>query len=125
VLHNAQVGPDGPPVPHARTWFPENNAAGRGRNANDDDSDDEVVIERATLITKCPLTLKEFVEPYVSENCSHVFEKKAILDYINDQGVAVVDPAAPGRGRGSKQVKCPTVGCEKANLSFILLQSRY
>lgn len=66
-----------------------------------DNSDEDVEFEggdtTAGLI--CPLTAKLPVDPVVSKTCHHVFEKKAILDYILQTG--------------QQRVKCPFFGCEK------------
>ena len=62
-------------------------------------SDDEVEFEggdtTAGLI--CPLTAKLPEQPVISSTCHHVFEKKAILDYI--------------RRSGQQRVECPVAGC--------------
>jgi len=123
ALHH---GPDAPPVPHANTWFPEDNAdrssgsrrRRHGDNTNDDDDDDdEVIIARATTNLKCPITLQMFKEPYSNNVCKHTFEKSAILDYHRENAVAFMPPSQRGRGQrqhaqGPKQVKCPQTGCD-------------
>ncbi|TVY35486.1 hypothetical protein LSUB1_G004605 [Lachnellula subtilissima] len=122
VIHDAQhPGDDAPPVPHTRTWFPEDNAtqgssSRRRRNnttdntSNADDSDGDIVIQRATTNLRCPFTLGIFEEPFTSIKCKHTFEKKAILRYIETDGTHFATPGQPGRG--TKQVKCITTGCD-------------
>ena len=122
VVHDAQhPGDDAPPVPRARTWFPEENAnqgssSRRRRNnttdntSNADDSDDDIVISRATTNLKCPLTLRIFEEPFTSNKCKHTFEKKAILEYIQNSGTHFANPGQPRRG--AKQAKCLQTGCD-------------
>ncbi|TVY88091.1 E3 SUMO-protein ligase [Lachnellula willkommii] len=122
VVHDAQhPSDDAPPVPHARTWFPEDNAtqgssSRRRRNnttdntSNAGDSDDDIVIQRATTNLRCPFTMGIFVEPFTSNKCKHTFEKEAILNYIETNGTQFATPGQPGRG--TKQVKCPTSGCD-------------
>ncbi|KAG0645992.1 Non-structural maintenance of chromosomes element 2 [Hyphodiscus hymeniophilus] len=98
-------GPDAP-VPHAKTWFAEDNQSGGARgDSNDDESDDDVIIERASISLKCPLTLQMFKEPYSNDKCKHVYEKSAILEFLDQNGTAF------GR-HGPKQIKCIQVGCE-------------
>ncbi|TVY84540.1 E3 SUMO-protein ligase nse2 [Lachnellula suecica] len=119
IVHDAQhPGQDAPPVPHVRTWFPEDNASQgpqsrRRNNMTDntrngsevDSSDDDVVIERATTNLKCALTLQYFKEPYTNSVCNHTFEKHAIVEYHNNNGSRF--------GPGPKVVKCPQTGCER------------
>lgn len=129
VIHDAQhPGDDAPPVPHARTWFPDDNvtqgSASRRRQNNTtdntnnaDDSDDDVVIERATTSLKCSLTLQYFKEPFTSTVCNHTFEKSSILEYHRNEGRVF---AGPGPLSGQKVVKCPTSGCEAVSRSLLI-----
>lgn len=121
IVHDAQNhGEDAPPVPHASTWFPDeaNSSASRRRrnnttdNANngDEDSDDEIVIESATTNLKCCLTLRYFEEPYSTNICPHTFEKTAIIEYYQSNGVVF-------GGDGVKRFKCPQSGCDKVSCS--------
>jgi hypothetical protein len=126
VIHNAHYpAEDAPPVPHSRTWFPdEENSDTRqrhGRHAGatvngvvDDDDDDDVVIAKASTNLKCPLTLKLFDEPYSNRKCPHVFEKSAILDYHGNHAVAFQEGGRRQRGQpaGLKRLQCPQTGCE-------------
>ena len=65
----------------------------------EENSNDEVEFEggdtTAGLI--CPLTAKLPEDPVVSSTCHHVFERKAIYDYIRKSGQA--------------RVECPVAGC--------------
>lgn len=125
TVHDAMhPGDDAPPVPHASTWFSENNMAGsrnrRPRNSTDgangeSDDEDDVIIASATTNLKCPLTLQMFVEPYSNNVCSHSFEKSAIIAYLRENGVVYGQPNQRHGQRtanGPRQVKCPSVGCD-------------
>ena len=133
-MHDAlHPGEDAPPLPHARTWFSEDNTdltprSKRRRQANttdntNNDDDDDVIIARATKNLKCPLTLQLFKEPYSNHVCNHTFEKSAILEYHQANAVAFMAPSQPrGRGQrpppgGARQVKCPQTGCEAVSYS--------
>lgn len=86
--------------------------------ANDaEETDDDVVIARATTNLKCPLTLQMFEVPYSNNVCKHSFEKSAIIEYYNENAVVFGQPQQGGRRRGQapqgpKKVKCPALGCE-------------
>lgn len=125
TVHDAMYpGEDPPPVPHASTWFSENEMASsrsrRNRNSTEDanhesEEEDDVIIASATTNLKCPLTLQMFVEPYSNNVCSHSFEKAAIIAYHHENGVVFVPPnqrLGPRTVQGPKQVRCPTVGCD-------------
>lgn len=132
ALHH-YLGDNAPSVPHARTWFPEDNNAestGTRRRRNnttdntnndedEDEDDDEIEISGATVNLKCPLTLQTFKEPYSNNVCSHTFEKFAFIDYFNGSAVHFPEPSQRGRGQqatnGPKKAKCPQSGCEKVN----------
>ena len=64
----------------------------------DEDSDDDIAIQRATISIKCPLTLREFEDPLSSKKCGHSFEASAILEMLQTQ-------------RGS--IQCPCAGCRE------------
>ncbi|GAB7362612.1 hypothetical protein MBLNU230_g2924t1 [Neophaeotheca triangularis] len=118
VVHDAQHPEDDVPVPHERTWFPEEAAPAPGvttrGQAGEDDSDDDVAVSRATVSTKCPLTLQEFNQPYTSKKCPHSFEKAAILQMISQSLHKVGERQGP-RGQmvgGTERfVQCPVPGC--------------
>ncbi|RDL37094.1 uncharacterized protein BP5553_04527 [Venustampulla echinocandica] len=128
TVHDAQhPGPDAQPVPHASTWFPEDNNASatpgsrrRRRNNttdninNEDDDDDDVVIQRATTSLKDIFTLQYFKDPVTSNVCNHTFEEAEFLRYHASEGAAFGPSSQRARGRmaGPKKVKCPQSGCE-------------
>ncbi|KAF3936942.1 hypothetical protein ABW19_dt0207612 [Dactylella cylindrospora] len=64
-----------------------------------DMSDDDIQEMAATRNLKCPITMQRFVEPVKSSSCSHVFEKKAMLDMIKQCK------------KLKKPTICPTTGC--------------
>lgn len=123
MVHDAQYPTgDAPPVPRAKDWFPDesNSSASRRRNNNttdntnngEEDSDDDIVIESATTNLKCPLTLQYFIEPYSTNICPHTFEKFAIVEYYNKNGVVFNGPGSDGK----KRFKCPQSGCDQVSL---------
>ncbi|KAI9714151.1 MAG: hypothetical protein M1812_006479 [Candelaria pacifica] len=131
MMHDSlHPGEDGPPLPHASTWFPaettttsstnpqpnnNNNNTSSTRHqlqtintaANNHD-DDDLAIASERISTKCPITLQNFKEPVSSKKCPHSFEKSAILSLINDSGMRT-NGGNRGSG-GEKAVKCPV--CE-------------
>lgn len=118
VVHDAKHPEDDIPVPHERTWFPEESAPAPGVTTHgqdgEDESDDDVAVSRATVSTKCPLTLQEFNEPYTSKKCPHSFEKSAILQMISQSSHKIDEREGP-RGQmvgGTERfVQCPVSGC--------------
>lgn len=117
IIHDAQhPGDDGPPLAHARTWFPEENEddSRPTRQQHDEDSDDEVVIASVSKDLKCPLTLKYFDVPFSNNICPHTFEKYAIEDYARTESRDYKD----GQGR---RFKCPQSGCEKVSHPLLFL----
>ena len=119
VVHDAQHQDDGVAMPHPSEWFTEREAPAPGvtcirTNANDgDDSDDDIAVSRATISTKCPLTLQEFKQPLTSKKCPHSFESEAIMSMINASELRVGGLPGP-RGRvtgGERAVQCPVPGC--------------
>lgn len=116
VVHDARHGDDGPVLGHEDTWFMETGAPRLGvtltrAGAFDDDDDDDIVMDKATISTKCPITFQQFKEPYTSNKCPHTFEKNVILDMIRRS------TSNFGRG-GAKSVACPIVGCDQVRLAF-------
>ena len=117
IVHDARYPDDnGPPLPHASTWFL---SAGEGQTSTSflgdggtqiDDDDLEIASER--ISTKCPLTLRVMKNPYQSTKCPHNFEKDAILEMI--------DMAQVPRGE-PKYVKCPecSMVCRRKQYSCI------
>lgn len=109
---------DDPPLPRPSKWFPQDRVRSQG-HANDresEESDEDVYISGAKIDFKCPLTLQPLQEPYTNKKCKHTYEKKFIIDYINDEGVLFAQSQAHGLGQPEKQVKCAQLGCE--NVSF-------
>jgi hypothetical protein len=125
LVHDAHHPFDqAPPVPHASTWFPreegedaaeiaDTNAASSQRArvaatygvAEEEDSDIEIQAEKTDL--KCPLTRLPFKEPMSSKKCPHTFERKDILELI--QNSRFVGGASGRRGpqNGEKEIDCP------------------
>ncbi|XP_064597248.1 E3 SUMO-protein ligase NSE2-like [Liolophura sinensis] len=65
------------------------------------DDDVEVACTQEDIITKCPITGKEMVDPMRNKHCSHSYEKRAIEDYIKRRG---------------KKAKCPVGGCSNTRV---------
>lgn len=103
AIHDAQYPGDEVPMAPPSEWFNEDGTVAapghtaRRRGNEEDESDDEIAIERATVSTKCPLTLQEFKEPLSSTKCAHSFEKTAILELFGRQA----------------HVRCPVGGCQE------------
>lgn len=115
IVHDARhPGEDAPPLPHASTWFPANangsldtSFTGAIVSGHDEDEDFQIAGEKISI--KCPITYLPMVEPVQSKQCSHNYEKKAILNMISkseDRG------AVEGRrGTTQKRIQCPE--CDK------------
>lgn len=127
IVHDAQYPADQAghiPLPHARTWFADEEGAAPpqpGVTNTADDSDDDIAIDRENISTRCPITLAEFVEPVRSRKCPHSFEKAAILEMIGG--------SRPETGHGRrgapafvKNVQCPVTGCQSVLTEEDLLQ---
>ena len=113
VVHDAQHPEENaPPVPHASTWFPEDNARSGG-NADAESSDDEIEIASATVNLKDLFTMQYFEEPWTSRTCGHTFEKSAFLDYLRSSGTDWQEP--PPSRRRIRKVKCPQTGCDQVS----------
>lgn len=100
-LHTGAHGDDAV-IPPSSRWFPSRGSptAGTARAHAADNSDDDIVIARETLSTKCPITIKELVDPIMSRLCQHTFEKHAIMQLLGHK--AAID--------------CPATGCSKVSL---------
>ncbi|ESN91103.1 hypothetical protein HELRODRAFT_194550 [Helobdella robusta] len=61
-----------------------------------DDDDDDIIMTSEELGVKCPYTQKVMEEPVKNTKCGHNYEKKAILEFINNK-------------KGN--AKCPYAGC--------------
>lgn len=100
--HNGLHGEDAV-LPDAKRWFSQEGhpifnfgrSQGGGDSDDNPDGDTDLIVERATVSTRCPLSLQEMSEPFANKRCKHVFEKGAILEYIGRQG----------------RVTCPQSGC--------------
>lgn len=100
-------------MPSKENWFNENGAdfSVPQENVNDDESDEDFVVQSATVNTKCPLSMMTLTQPYSNEKCVHVYEKEYLIQYIQQTGTAY-----PKGGRGPKQVKCVVPGCDAVSL---------
>lgn len=107
MVHDAKYGDDGPPLPRPETWFSERGAPAPGITAMQDDDNDDIVVDRENVSTRCPLTFQQFKEPFTSKKCPHSFEKSAILQFIrNSQTLS----------RGQRAIQCPVAGCDEVCL---------
>ena len=110
-MHEAAHPPESaPPLPEARTWFPDEvptprSKARRGADAADD-SDSDIEVGNEIRSMRCPLTLLVFKDPLKSKKCPHVFEASAIRELIR---------SGPGRIEGypGPAAQCPATGCTK------------
>ncbi|KAF2026582.1 hypothetical protein EK21DRAFT_115638 [Setomelanomma holmii] len=114
LVHDAKFGDSGLLLGHEDTWFTETGSPAPGitnTQRGDFDDDDDIIMDKATISTRCPITFQQYKEPYTSVKCPHTFEKNAILEMIrtspNKTGVG-----GPG-GRGVKCVECPVTGCSQ------------
>jgi hypothetical protein len=115
IVHDAKYGDEGPVLGHEDTWFTETGSPVPGitdstqRSVFDDD--DDIIVDKATISTRCPITYQQFKEPYSSIKCPHTFEKNAILDLIR-RGTVKIDQR--------KAVYCPVAGCDQVSTaSFV------
>lgn len=110
VVHDARYGDEGPVLGHEDTWFTDDGEPQLGvtekRGGAYDDDEDDLVMDRATVSTKCPITFQQLKEPYSSKKCPHTFEKTAILGMIRSS-TARFGP------NNAKSVECPIVGCDQ------------
>jgi hypothetical protein len=81
VVNDAQHPGGDVPLPHASTWFTERGepAIGVTMVGGEGDEDDDLIMERGIISTKCPLTLQEFKDPVSSKKCPHSFEYVASI----------------------------------------------
>lgn len=115
VVHDAKYGDDGPTLGHEDTWFTERGSPAPGITDNTQqgefDDDDDIVVGKATISTRCPITFQQFKEPYSSNKCPHTFEKNAILEMVR---------RGPHRIGNEKAVECPVSGCTQvSNAAFL------
>ena len=114
VVHDAKHPDNTVPLPHHSEWFDEGEAPApgmttRGRQNADEEDDDDIAVSRASISTKCPLTLQEFKTPLTSNKCPHSFESEAILSMINGSM-----NRENNRPNGERVVQCPVSGCSQA-----------
>jgi hypothetical protein len=110
IVHDAKYGDAGPPLGHEDTWFTEAGEPEFGitnTQRGDFDDDDDIIMDKATISTRCPITFQQFKEPFTSTKCPHTFEKNAIVDMIRSSG-------GP-RGAGTRMVRCPVTGCDQVS----------
>nr|POE75542.1 e3 sumo-protein ligase nse2 [Quercus suber] len=115
LVHDSRYGDEGPPLAPESQWFSEGGAPAPGvTHANgDDESDDDIAVSRATISTRCPLTLQEFKTPLTSKKCPHSFEKDAITQMIRASSNRIGGQEVQ-RGvivGGVQAVMCPVPGC--------------
>ncbi|KAH9876573.1 hypothetical protein J1614_003704 [Plenodomus biglobosus] len=117
VVHDAKYGDAGPPLGHEDTWFTDTRSPAPGITDATQDSDDDLIVDKATISTRCPLTYQRFREPWTSTKCPHTFEKNAILEMIRGSANRVPAPGGGGSGGGAraleKVVECPIQGCSQ------------
>ena len=109
VLHDARHPQGDIPVEHASRWFREEGGPQPGvtGTGGDDGDDDDIAIAREKISTRCPITMRSFVDPITSKKCPHSFERKEMIEMIRKQ--------RPHTGHGSRrapqnyvqEVKCP------------------
>jgi hypothetical protein len=116
IVHDAKYGDTGPTLGHEDTWFTETGSPAPGitdTQRGDFDSDDDIIMDKATISTRCPITFQQYKEPYTSTKCPHTFERNAIMEMIRASS-NLVGSGGPG-GRGMKAVSCPVTGCDKVS----------
>lgn len=116
MVHDAQYRDDRP-LPNPDTWFTETGSPALGvtGHGEDHDDDDDIVMERATISIKCPLTFLPYKDPYTSMKCPHTFERVAIMEMIRKSNVRVGGGSEYSRS-GEKAVKCPVTGCDQVRM---------
>jgi hypothetical protein len=118
IVHDAKYGDAGPVLGHEDTWFTETGSPAPGitnTQRGDFEDDDDIIMDKATISTRCPLTFQQFKEPYTSTKCPHTFEKNAIVEMIRTSGHAT------GPGGRQKAVSCPVTGCDQVGSLGLLL----
>ncbi|KAF7191333.1 E3 SUMO-protein ligase nse2 [Pseudocercospora fuligena] len=108
VLHDGLYPDDDVELAPPDRWFDEGGRPAPGtttRTQNEDDSDDDIAVERTTISTRCPLTLRELDTPWTSKKCPHTFEKDAIMNMINGSTLT--------NAQRQKYVQCPCGGCQQ------------
>lgn len=108
LVHDAKFGDDGPPLGHEDTWFTETGSPAPGitDTQRGDFDDDDIIMDKAKISTRCPITFQQYKEPYTSTKCPHTFEKVAILDMIR---------TSAQMSGGKRAVECPVTGCSQVH----------
>jgi hypothetical protein len=107
IVHDAKYGETGPTLGHEDTWFTEAGSPAPGitnTQRGEFDDDDDIIIDKATIATRCPITFQPYKEPYTSTKCPHTFEKNAITEMIRGNAARRVDG-----------VSCPITGCPQVS----------
>lgn len=117
MVHDAKYRDDRP-LPHPDTWFNETGSPAPGVTGHgaDHDQDDDIVMERATISIKCPLTFLPFKDPYTSSKCPHTFERTAILELIRKSATRLGGGSSRG---GERAVICPVTGCDQVRICLV------
>ena len=106
IVHDAKFGDAGPTLGHEDTWFTETGSPAPGvtdsTQRGELDDDDDIIMDRATISTRCPITFQNFKDPVTSTKCPHTFEKNAILEMVR---------RGPHRVGTAPAVECPVSGC--------------
>ncbi|KAJ4371674.1 hypothetical protein N0V86_008227 [Didymella sp. IMI 355093] len=111
VVHDARHG-DAIPLGHEDTWFTDAGEPALGVTQVVNEDEDDIVIDREKISTKCPITFQTLKDPVTSTKCGglgggrHTFEKSAIIEMIRTSG----SHYGPG---GKKSVACPLPGCDQ------------
>jgi hypothetical protein len=116
IVHDAKYGDAGPTLGHEDTWFTESGSPAPGitdTQRGDFDDDDDIIMDKATISTRCPITFQQFKEPYTSTKCPHTFERNAIVDMIRTSPITA-GTGGP-RGGGMRSVRCPVTGCDQVS----------
>ena len=121
MVHDARYRDDRP-LSHPDTWFSETGSPAPGITGHgaDHEQDDDIVMERATISIKCPITFLPLKDPYTSSKCPHTFERSAIFDQIRKSPTRI----GGGSSRsGERAVICPVTGCDQVRNHSV--QRRY
>ncbi|CAI6332219.1 unnamed protein product [Periconia digitata] len=120
MVHDAKYGNE--EAPPRETWFPEQGLPALGvTQRGADDEEDDIVVNKATVSTKCPVTFQKFREPLTSSKCPHTFEKYAIMEMIGRSKTKV--GSAGNRSGGEKAVECPVPGCSQVSTDADLMRT--
>ncbi|RMZ68731.1 F-actin-capping subunit alpha [Pyrenophora seminiperda CCB06] len=108
MVHDAKFGDAAAPLGHEDTWFTETGSPAPGvtncTQRGDLNDDDDIIMDRATISTRCPITFQDFVDPVTSAKCPHTFEKNAILEMVR---------RGPIRVGKAPAIECPVTGCNQ------------